>query len=144
MKKSLLLVLVCFIVTGCSIDSPEVDDSPSDSLEGTWQVLRFENDVDHSVMSAPEGEEITVSFTASDFTGIHGANNFGGKYQVTDRNHLSVMEFFDSKAGESDAEETFYAATKKGFNSQSLSYEVSQEMLWVKYESLKYIVLKKK
>lgn len=144
MKRFLLSAFTLLLLVACSIDSPIPDDGPSESLEGTWQLIRFEDDVDHTVTEAPEDSEITVIFTDFDFTGVRKASQFGGKYVVTDRNRLSVMDFFDSKAEESAEESEFYAATKEGFNSQDLSYEISGGMLWVKYDDLKFMVLQKK
>lgn len=110
------------------------------SLIGTWQVSSFEDDIQNTVVSSPEDEEIVITFGSSGFDGNTKRNEFEGEYQVQTGNKILVTEYLTTEAAETTFGKMFYDAMRSG-QLQPLPFEVSENLLKINYEEKQYMIL---
>lgn len=110
------------------------------SLVGTWKVLRFEDEINNSVMLSPESEEIVIRFGSSNFDGSTKRNEFQGEYEVQDNNKILITEYLATEAEETEFGKLFYDAMSSG-QIRPLPFEVDESSLKINYEEGKFMIL---
>ena len=110
------------------------------SLVGTWQVLRFEDKIQNTVVSSPEAEEIVITFGSSNLEGTTERNRFEGEYQIPAKNEILCTEFLSTEAEETEFGKMFYEVMKIG-QIQPLPFEVNENLLKINYEEGQYMIL---
>ena len=128
-----------FLIDGELHDTKEIVVTEN-SLVGTWQVLRFENEIQNPVMSSPEDEEIIITFGTPTFEGTTARNEFQGEYQIPAQNKILFTEHLTTEAAETEFGEMFYDVMRSG-QIQPLPFEVNGDLLKINYEEGLYMVL---
>ena len=110
------------------------------SLVGTWQVLRFEDELQSTIISSPEDEEIIIMFGSSNLKGTTERNEFEGEYQVQASNKILFTKYISTEQEDTEFGKMFYNVMRIG-QIHPLSFEVNENLLMINYEEGQYMVL---
>lgn len=131
--------LLHFLIDGELHETQEIVVAEN-SVVGDWEVLRFEDETQNILMSAPEGEETIITFSSSGFEGRTERNEFEGEYQLKAENKILITEYYSTEAQETALGQMFYEAMRSG-QTDPLPFEVEENLLTINYEEGHYMVL---
>ena len=107
MKKSLVLILVVFVLMGCS-----KEEESGNALLGKWALQSVENE---ALYTSPEDEQILITFESTTYAGITENNDFGGDYSI-DVDSLYLTNSYTTEIEETAWGNVFYETLRKAYN----------------------------
>lgn len=135
MKKAVILSVIffqSFINFSCTND----DDSNQIEIEGTWQLLRFDDSVDGTVLAPNDDKPVWIAFKADgNFEGKAGNNKIQGEYET--ENGKLIFTMSSSEIVRTDWELMFIQSINRSLDEGKyiMDYDLQEGELSLEYEA---------
>lgn len=134
------------MLLGCNDDDDLI---VNPSILGEWQVVGILNTSPTGpILAPPEGEVISITFTASkSFSGTTSVNSFGGRFRTSD-DTLIFDEMVSTEVAETAFGLAFYDAFYDTDNSDTglTSFEIAiqdENTVRLEYQEFKFLILQR-
>lgn len=145
MKKHVIIsIFLVFISAFLSCSNANVKDN---KLLGTWELIRYEDNMVDSTMTAPvSAKPIFITFLESEFKGTTGRNDFSGDYTIQSK-QLIFLSFAGTEIAESEWGLKFNNAIVTAYDSNNdqykLFFSIEDDLLKMEYETSQFMIFKK-
>lgn len=145
MKKHVIIsIFLVFILAFLSCSNDNVQDN---KLLGTWELLRYEDNMVDSSLTAPaSAKPIFITFLESEFKGNTGRNDFSGDYTVHSK-QLIFLSFAGTEIAESEWGLKFNDAIVTAYDSNNNYYKllffIEDDLLKIEYKKAEFIFFEK-
>lgn len=127
-----VLLFQSFLSLSCSND----DSSNQTEIEGTWQLISFDDSEDGNVLAPNDGKPIRITFKGDgSFDGKAGNNEIQGEYDL--ENGKLIFTLASTEIASTDWESMFIRSINKSLNEGEyiLNYILGEDELTLEYET---------
>lgn len=131
--QMLSLILILFASPSCSND----DNSDQKEIQGTWQLFKFEDFEDGTVLDPNDGRPVQITFRSDGkYDGVKGNNEIQGAYRL-ENDELIFAGGTTTEISNTEWEEMFSRSLNKSIegNEYVMPYSLEESELILDYEA---------